>query len=45
MLRKRGTEGLEDLAFFVPCVFELKVTIDDLVIELLKSKAKMQSDV
>ena len=45
MLGKRRTECLEDLTFFVPCVFELKVTIDDIVVELLKPKPKVKSDV
>ena len=45
MLGKRRTKRLENLAFFVPFIFKLKVTIDDFVIELLESKAEMQSDV
>lgn len=44
MLRKRRAERLEGLALFVLWVFKLTITIDGIVIEFLKSKAKVQSD-
>ena len=45
MLRKRRAERLEVLTSFVPLVFKLTVTIDHIVIELLESKAEIESDV
>ena len=42
MLGKRRAERLEDLASFVLCVFKLKITVDDIIIELLESKAKVE---
>ena len=45
MLGERRAERLEVLASFVPRVFELAVTIDSILIELLESKAKVVLDV
>ena len=45
MLGKRRAERLEDLACFVPWVFEMTVTVVYFVIELLESKAKVKSEV